>query len=98
MKLLAAAMALKPSPLASAFMEMMRTERPSDKPNTKVAAGWFISSGHGDRLVWKDGGVLGYSSFLGYSAVKRNGIVLLANGNFDSTKWGKHLLNGGFPL
>lgn len=97
-KFLAAAMGLKPSPLAAAFREMMRTMRPSDKPDTAVAAGWFVSSGHGDRLVWKDGGVLGYSSFLGYSAVKRNGIVLLANGNFDSPKWGKHLLNEGFPL
>jgi len=98
LKFLAAAMALKPSPLAAAFMEMMRTERPSDETDTRVAAGWFISSGHGDRLVWKDGGVMGYSSFLGYSAVKRNGIVLLANGNFDSPKWGKHLLSEGFPL
>jgi D-alanyl-D-alanine-carboxypeptidase/D-alanyl-D-alanine-endopeptidase len=89
MKFLAAAMALKPSPLAAAFAEMMRTERPSDKPDTRVAAGWFISSGHGDRLVWKDGGVLGYSSFLGYSAVKRNGIVLLANGNFEVINRGK---------
>jgi len=98
LKFLTAAMALKPSPLAAAFAEMMRTMRPSDEPDTRVAAGWFISSGHGDRLVWKDGGVLGYSSFLGYSAVKRNGMVLLANGNFDSPKWGRHLLNEGFPL
>ena len=98
LKFLTAAMALKPSPLAAAFVEMMRTMRPSDQTDTKVAAGWFISRGHGDRLVWKDGGVLGYSSFLGYSAVTRNGIVLLANGNFDSPKWGRHLLNEGFPL
>ena len=98
LKFLTAAMALKPSPLAAAFREMMRTMRPSDKADTKVAAGWFISRGHGDRLVWKDGGVLGYSSFLGYSAVKQNGMVLLANGNFDSPKWGRHLLNEGFPL
>jgi D-alanyl-D-alanine-carboxypeptidase/D-alanyl-D-alanine-endopeptidase len=98
LKFLTAAMALKPSPLAAAFRETMRTMRPSDEADTKVAAGWFISRGHGDRLVWKDGGVLGYSSFLGYSAVKQNGMVLLANGNFDSPKWGRHLLNEGFPL
>jgi CubicO group peptidase (beta-lactamase class C family) len=98
LKFLAAAMALKPSPLAAAFAEMMRMTRPSDETDTRVAAGWFISRGHGDRLVWKDGGVLGYSSFLGYSGVKRNGMVLLANGNFDSARWGRHLLNEGFPL
>jgi hypothetical protein len=77
---------------------MMRTERPSDKPDTAVAAGWFISGGHGGRLVWKDGGVLGYSSFLGYSHRKRNGIVLLANGNFKVIDLGKNLLNEGFRL
>jgi D-alanyl-D-alanine-carboxypeptidase/D-alanyl-D-alanine-endopeptidase len=98
LKFLTAAMALKPTSLAAAFREMMRTMRPTDEADTKVGAGWFISSGHGDRLVWKDGGVLGHSSFLGYSAVKRNGIVLLANGNFDSPKWGRHLLNEEFPL
>ncbi len=98
LKFLTAAMARKPSSLASAFTEMMQTERPSDEAGTKVAAGWFISRGHDDRVVWKDGGVLGYSSFLGYSAVKKNGIVLLTNGNFDAPKWGKHLLNEGFPL
>jgi CubicO group peptidase (beta-lactamase class C family) len=97
LKFLTAAMALKPSPLAAAFAEMMRTVRPSDQPDTSVAAGWFISAGHGGRLVWKDGGVLGYSSFLGYSQRKRNGIVLLANGNFDATRWGRHLLDEGFP-
>jgi D-alanyl-D-alanine-carboxypeptidase/D-alanyl-D-alanine-endopeptidase len=98
LKFLAAAMALKPSPLAAAFLEMTRTMRPSDQADTKVVAGWFITSVQRDRLVWKDGGVLGYSSFLGYSAVTRNGIVLLADGNFDSAKWGRHLLNEGFLL
>jgi len=98
LKFLTAAMALKPSPLAAAFAEMMRTLRPSDEPDTRVGAGWFISRGHGNRLVWKDGGVLGYSSFLGYAQRKRNGIVLLANGNFDAEKLGKHLLNEEFPL
>jgi hypothetical protein len=46
---------------------MREIERPSDKPDTKVAAGWFLTDGHGDRLVWKDGGILGYASFLGCS-------------------------------
>jgi CubicO group peptidase (beta-lactamase class C family) len=97
MKFLAAAMGT-PSPLAPAFARMLETERPSDKPDTKVAAGWFISTGHDDRLVWKDGGVLGYSSFLGYSTARRSGIVLLANGNSKVIDLGKHLLNEEFPL
>lgn len=98
MKFLSAAMALTPSPLAAAFAEMLRIECPSDKPDTTVAAGWFISSRPGDRLVWKDGGVLGYSSFLGYSQRTRNGLVLLANGNFDAIDLGKQVLSEGSPL
>jgi len=96
LKFLAAAMG--PSPLAPAFAEMMRTQRPADKPDTQVAAGWFLSSGHNDRLIWKDGGVLGYSSFIGYSALRQNGVVVLANGNCGVLNLGKHLLNTKFPL
>jgi len=97
LKFLSAAMGLKPSPLAGAFAEMLKMNRPADKPDTQVAAGWFVTGGHGDRLIWKDGGVLGYSSFLGYSAIHRNGVVLLANGNSGVLNPGKHLLNPEFP-
>jgi len=98
LKFLAAAMGSKPSPLAPAFAEMMKTRRPSDKPETQVAAGWFITSGHDDTLIWKDGGVLGYSSFLGYSAARNSGVVVLANGNSGVLNLGKHLLNAAFPV
>jgi len=54
-------MGFKRSPMAPAFAEMMKSQRPADKPDTQVAAGWFITSGH-DRLIWKGGGVLGYSA------------------------------------
>ena len=96
LKFLAAAMG--PSPLAPAFAQMMKSERPADKPDTRVAAGWFITSGHDDRLIWKDGGVLGYSSFIGYSAMHQNGVVVLANGNSGVLNLGRHLLNPAFPL
>ena len=77
---------------------MMKTQRPADKPETQVAAGWFVTSGHGDQLIWKDGGVLGYSSFLGYSSIHRSGVVVLANGNSGVLNLGRHLLNAAFPL
>jgi CubicO group peptidase (beta-lactamase class C family) len=99
LKFLAAATGAKRSPLAPAFAEMLKTERPSDKADTSVAAGWFITSGHGDRLIWKDGGIMGYSSWLGYSALRRNGVVVLANGILSGDTWtlGKHLVNPDFP-
>lgn len=98
LKFLSAATGHKRSPLRPAFVEMMKTQRPANKPNLQVAAGWFITSGHHDSLIWKDGGVLGYSSFLGYSAVRKNGVVVLANGNTGVVNLGKHLLNAEFPL
>jgi hypothetical protein len=76
----------------------MRTMRPSDETDTQVAAGWFLTSAHDDRLVWKDGGVLGYSSFMGYSALRQNGVVVLANGNSGVLDLGKHLIDPDFPL
>jgi len=98
LKYLTAAMGIKHSPLAPAFIEMMKTQRPADKPDTEVAVGWFITSGHNDRVIWKDGGVLGYSTFLGYSAIHRKGVVVCANGNIQIVNFGKHLLNANFPL
>jgi D-alanyl-D-alanine-carboxypeptidase/D-alanyl-D-alanine-endopeptidase len=98
LKFLAAAMGLKPSLLAPAFAEMLKTQRPSDQPDTQAAAGWFVTRGHGDRLIWKDGGVLGYSSFIGYSAIHHNGAVVLANGNSGVLNLGKHLLDAKFPV
>lgn len=98
LKFLAAAMGARRSPLAPAFAQLLRIERPADQPDTRVGAGWFTTRGHGDRLIWKDGGVLGYSSFLGYSAQHHNGAVVLANGGLGVRNLGKHLLNAGFPL
>jgi CubicO group peptidase (beta-lactamase class C family) len=97
LKFLAAAMGLQRSPLAPAFAELLKVERPAKQPNTSVGAGWFITSAHDDRLVWKDGGVLGYSSFIGYSASHGKGLVVLANGNSGVLNLGKHLLDPAFP-
>lgn len=77
---------------------MLKTERRADQPDTQAAAGWFVTRGHGDQLVWKDGGVLGYSSFIGYSATHHTGAIVLANGNGGVLTLGKHLLNSEFPL
>jgi CubicO group peptidase (beta-lactamase class C family) len=95
---LEAAMGKRKTALAPAFATMREIERPSDKPDTRVAAGWFLTDGHGDRLVWKDGGLLGYASFLGFSNSGGNGVVLLVNGIANLVDLGKHLLNADFPV
>jgi len=98
LRFLEAAMAVKRTSLSAAFAEMLRVQRPADQPNTNAAAGWFVTRSHGDSLIWKDGGTLGYASFLGYSTVNHQGAVLLANAiTGDLPDLGKHLLNTDFP-
>jgi CubicO group peptidase (beta-lactamase class C family) len=97
LKFLAAAMGSSRTSLAPAFAAMLKIERPGDKPDTRVGAGWFITTAHDDRLVWKDGGVLGYASFLGYSTANRKGVVVLINAMTGTVNLGKHLLDAEFP-
>lgn len=103
LKFLAAATGRAPSSLTPAFAALLRPRVPIksiDFPNMSVAAGWFVFADHGDELIWKNGDTLGYTSFMGYSAKSRQGIVLLANGEFQGiiTPTGWHLLNPDFPL
>ncbi len=99
-KFLAAAMGKRRTSLSPAFASMLMTRRPADRPDTSVGAGWFITSGHDDELVWKDGSTLGYTSFIGYSRRSRAGIVLLVNGECGDVlpRLGRHMLNPDFPL
>jgi serine-type D-Ala-D-Ala carboxypeptidase/endopeptidase len=99
-KFLEAAMGQRRTSLSPAFASLLVTRRPADRPDTRVGAGWFITSGHDDELVWKDGSTLGYTSFIGYSRRSRAGIVLLANGECGEIlpPLGKHMLNPDFPL
>jgi D-alanyl-D-alanine-carboxypeptidase/D-alanyl-D-alanine-endopeptidase len=94
------AMGLRTGKSASPFTDLLQTRRPADKPGVEAAAGWFVSNGHGDELVWKDGSIVGYTSFMGYSAKSRSGIILLANGECGNImpSLGQHLLNPDFPL
>ena len=86
--------------LNRAFSALTQLRRATDKPDTLAAGGWFVSTANGDELVWKDGATVGYSSFMGYSAQNRAGLILLANGQCGDTltPLGKHLLNPAFAF
>lgn len=51
----------------------------------------------GDTIVWHNGGTAGYTSFLGYSAKRKIGIVILTNSAAAPDGLAMHWLNGA-PL
>lgn len=85
--------------LSQAFATLLKIRHPTDKPDTDAACGWMVSSTGGEEHAWKDGAVVGYSSFAGYSLKSRDALVLLANGQCGSSfaVLGRHVLNVRFP-
>lgn len=52
------------------------------RPGAGVGLAWQIAPlGAGSSVVWKNGGTLGYSSYIGFVPGARAGVVLLANSN-----------------
>lgn len=66
--------------------------------NLRIGLGWNIDSEH--HLIWKNGNMPGFSSFIGFNPVKKIGVVILTNtGNvIYTTNLGTHLLNSKLKL
>jgi D-alanyl-D-alanine-carboxypeptidase/D-alanyl-D-alanine-endopeptidase len=80
MKLLRAALGLAPSPLAPALQLTAKTRRPGGmQPANEIALGWNVYRVDGREIVWKNGNVGGFRTFVGYDAKARRGIVAFAN-------------------
>ena len=86
--------------LGPALAKLLETRRPTSEHGVEVGLGWFFSSGHGDEIVWKDGGSGGFAAFIGFSRVSRQGSIVLSN----AANWhylddiGMHLINSNFRL
>jgi serine-type D-Ala-D-Ala carboxypeptidase/endopeptidase len=100
MRFLDACQGRQETSLKPAIASLLNVRRQTGKKAFYAAAGWFVLTELNDELVFKEGGTLGYASFVGYS--DRTGIaaVLLSNtGSWGTTpKLGLHLLNPNFPL
>jgi CubicO group peptidase (beta-lactamase class C family) len=97
---LAANLGYTESPLAKAMAAMPKIRQPTGVPGLDNALGWQVTSRAGKEIVWKDGGTFGYSTFIGYDANTRTGVVVLSNtftlaGVNDI---GLHLLDPSSPL
>jgi serine-type D-Ala-D-Ala carboxypeptidase/endopeptidase len=97
---LEACLGRRKTPLASALAKLLEIRRPTREHGLEVALVWFISSGHGDEIVWKDGGSGGFAAYVGYSPVTHQCSIVLSN----AANWhylddiGMHLINSNFPL
>jgi CubicO group peptidase (beta-lactamase class C family) len=64
----------------------------------EIGLGWNIDKKH--NLIWKNGNMAGFSSFIGFNNLTKKGVVILANtGNVIFTdNLAMHLLNPEIPL
>ena len=72
--------------------------RETNRLDQYTAEGWFVEDTHTDKLVWKDGETVGYSSYIGYSTRTQVAVVLLSNTRGSRTTFplGRHLLDPAF--
>jgi len=108
MRFLDAAQSKRKTDLTPAFQSLLEMRRQTNTNDVYAAGGWFVETAHNDKLVVKDGGTGGYSSFIGYSARTGIATVLLSNTGYLAppviATWsttpglGRHLLNPNFSL
>ena len=97
---LAANLGYSKSPLAPAMAAMLKTRRPTGRPDLEIALGWHILTGNGKEIVWHNGGTAGYRTFIGYDAKARIGVAVLSNAGTAAgpDDIGRHLLDPARPL
>jgi CubicO group peptidase (beta-lactamase class C family) len=85
-------------PLGGALAMAAQSRRPAGNGNLSSGLGWHIHELAGTRIVWHNGGTGGYRSFVGFSAEKKLGVVVLCDTFHDIDDIGRHLLDERIPL
>ena len=88
-------------PLVDASRLTIRTHRPGGmQPATFIAMGWNIYIDRGHQIVWKNGSVGGFRSFIGYDVHSRSGVVGLINARTGEglDDIGLYLLDSDLPV
>lgn len=98
LKLLAAAMGLRETPLRRAFDLMLEKTRPTGTPDLDIAMAWHVWTRYGTEIVWHNGGTGGYRSFAGYDPKTKTGVVVLCNTSFGVDDLGLHALEPKWPI
>ncbi len=101
LKFLAAFLGYKQVPLLPAMRSMLDIRRPGGmQPSTQIALAWNVYVDGGQEVVWKNGSVGGYRSFIGFDPKARIGVVALANAQtaVGADDIGLHLLDERIPV
>jgi len=95
---IAANIGLVNTPLAPAMADMLKTVRPTQYDELKVALGWHIATLDGVEMVWENGRTEGYRAFIGFAPKLRTGVVVLSNAADTIDDIGVHILDNAQPL
>ena len=107
LKFLDAVLAFRKTSLHPAMESMITIRRPGGMvpPNTRsgsirIAMAWNIYLDGAKEIVWKNGSVSGYRSFIGYDPKSRIGVVALSNGQspVGVDDIGMHILDPRIPV
>ena len=80
---------------------MLGIRRPGGmQPSTEIALAWNMYLDEGQEVVWKNGSVGGYRSFIGFDPKAGVGVVALANAQtaVGADDIGLHLLDQHIPV
>jgi serine-type D-Ala-D-Ala carboxypeptidase/endopeptidase len=94
LRYLKANMGIDQSPLAAA-MKLAQQPRSNVGQTMRVGLGWMTTN---KGIVWHNGMTGGYSSFIGFTADRRRGVVILANTAADADDLGSATLDANAPL
>lgn len=94
LRYLRANMGLDPSPLSEAMSFAQEPRRDAGRI-MRVGLAWITSD---KGIVWHNGGTGGYRSFIGFTADRRHGIVVLTDSAVDVDDLGFAALDDGAPL
>jgi len=101
LKFLGAVLGFKQSPLQPAMKSMLDIRRPGGmQPSTQIALAWNVYIDGEQEVVWKNGSVGGYRSFIGFDPKAGVGVVALANAQtaVGADDIGLHLLDEHIPV
>ena len=106
LNLLAAQLGYAPSSLSAAMSRMLEVKRARVPAlvgflahDMNVHLGWLESNEGGVRMLWQNGSLPGYRSFLGFNPESRTGVAVLWNTDSVGVEdIGFHILNPKVPL
>jgi len=97
-KYLQATMEPGAGPLGAAFLLAETPLAQGPSPQTRVGLAWHVTARHGRTFTWHNGSTFGFVGMVAFDAVRREGVVVLANAAISVDDVALHLLDPAHPL